>query len=156
MEEFLRSWGYLGVFLGILATGVGFPMPEELPVVIGGLLVGTGQAYWWIMLPVCIVGVIIGDSFLYLIGRFWGAKLLERPFFRKRLLPPERVEKISHNFKEYGIKILLFARLTPGIRAPIFLFAGISRLPLTRFILADGIYAIPGVTFLWFLGYMFT
>lgn len=156
MEDFLTSWGYLGVFLGILATGLGFPMPEELPVVIGGLLVGTGQAVWWIMLPVCIVGVIIGDSFLYLIGRFWGAKLLERPFFRKRLLPPERLEKISHNFKEYGIKILLFARLTPGIRAPIFLFAGISRLPLIRFIIADGIYAVPGVSFLWFLGYLFT
>src|SRR5206468_4289329 len=51
---------------------------------------------------------------------------------------------------------LLFARLTPGIRAPIFLFAGISRLPLIRFIIADAIYAVPGVTFLWFLGYLFT
>src|SRR6266550_4162330 len=100
MEEFLKSWGYLGVFLGILATGLGFPMPEELPVVIGGLLVGTEHASWYFMLPVCIVGVIIGDSFLYLIGRFWGHKLLQSPLIRKRLLPAERLEKISQNFKE--------------------------------------------------------
>ena len=50
MEEFLQSWGYLGVFVGILATGVGFPMPEELPVVVGGGLAGSDNATWWIML----------------------------------------------------------------------------------------------------------
>ena len=71
MEEFLKDWGYLGVFLGIVATGLGLPMPEELPVVIGGGLVGGGQANFW-MLPVCIVCVVIGDSFLYGIGRVWG------------------------------------------------------------------------------------
>ncbi len=148
--------GRPGIFVGILLTGVGFPMPEELPVVVGGALVGTEHAIWWVMLPTCIVGVIIGDSFLYFIGRFWGARLLESPFMRKHVLTPERLVKITNNFHEYGIRILLFARLTPGIRAPIFLTAGITRLPLARFIFADGIYAIPGVSILFGLGYAFT
>jgi membrane protein DedA with SNARE-associated domain len=108
------------------------------------------------MLPVCIVGVIIGDSFLYFIGRFWGAKLVKMPFISKRLLTPERLASISENFKTYGVKILLFARLTPGIRAPIFLTAGITKLPLAYFIMADAIYAVPGVTILFFLSYWFT
>src|SRR5262249_34380490 len=55
-----------------------------------------------------------------------------------------------------GIRILLFARLTPGIRAPIFLTAGITKLPLHRFVIADGIYAIPGVGILFGLGWAFT
>jgi membrane protein DedA with SNARE-associated domain len=156
VEDFLRSWGYLGIFLGILATGLGFPMPEELPIVVGGALAGSGNAFWWLMLPVCIVGVVIGDSFLYLIGRFWGARLVQIPFIRKHLLTPERLESISDNFDKHGIKILLFARLTPGIRAPIFLTAGISRLSLTKFLLSDSIYAIPGVSLLYFLGFWFT
>ena len=159
MEEFQRfldSWSYLGVFLGILATGLGFPMPEELPIVIGGAMANKKEISIWIMLPVCIVGVIIGDSFLYLIGRFWGTKLVELPFIRNKLLTPERLAKISENFKTYGVKILLFARLTPGIRAPIFLTAGITRLPIAYFLIADGIYAIPGVSLLFFLGYWFT
>lgn len=156
MEEFLRSWGAPGIFIGILLTGVGFPMPEELPVVLGGALVGTQNADWWVMLPTCIVGVIIGDSFLYFIGRFWGVRLAESPFMRKHVLTPERLTKITNNFHEYGIRILLFARLTPGIRAPIFLTAGITRLPLARFVFADGIYAIPGVSILFGLGYAFT
>jgi membrane protein DedA with SNARE-associated domain len=111
------------------------------------------KVHIWTILPVCIAGVIIGDSCLYLIGRFFGAKLVEIDFVRKHLLTPERFGKIAENFQKYGVKILLFARLTPGIRAPIFLTAGITKLPITMFILADGIYAIPGVTLLFFLGY---
>jgi membrane protein DedA with SNARE-associated domain len=155
-QEWIQSWGYLGVFVGIILTGLGFPMPEELPIVLGGAMATNSQVHIWVMLPVCIVGVIIGDSFLYLIGRFWGTKLVELPFIRKRLLTEERLQKISENFKEYGVKILLFARLTPGIRAPIFLTAGITKLPITHFLVADGIYAIPGVSVLFFLGYWFT
>src|SRR5262245_57640139 len=94
-EELIASWGYLGVFVGIIATGLGFPMPEELPIVLGGALANSNKVYTWIMLPVCIVGVIIGDSCLYLIGRFWGTRLVELPFVRKKLLTPERLAKIS-------------------------------------------------------------
>ena len=100
--------------------------------------------------------VVIGDGLLYGIGRIWGPRLLEVPLFKKRLLPPERLHDIERNFHKYGVKILLFARLLPGIRSPIFITAGIMRLPLTSFLLADGIYAIPGVSLLYFLGYWFT
>src|SRR5581483_8747351 len=130
--------------------------PEELPIVVGGALSGSNHAFWWLMPPVCIVGVVVGDSFLYLIGRFWGVRLVQMPFIRKHLLTPERLESIADNFEHHGIKILLFARLTPGIRAPIFLTAGISRLSLAKFLLADSIYAIPGVSLLFTLGFWFT
>jgi membrane protein DedA with SNARE-associated domain len=157
MEDFIRSWGYLGVFAGILATGLGLPMPEELPIVLGGVLTAHhDDVRWYFMLPVCIVGVIIGDSFLYFIGRFWGSKIVELPFVRKHLLTPEKLASIAANFQTYGVKILLFARLTPGIRAPIFVTAGITQLPLAKFVLADAIYAVPGVTILFWLGYWFT
>jgi membrane protein DedA with SNARE-associated domain len=159
VEQFLNDWGYLGIFLGIIATGLGFPMPEELPVVLGGVVVHDTNAAdprWWLMLLTCILGVLAGDSCLYLIGRFWGIKLVQLSFIRKHLLPPERLVKITHNFDKYGVKILLFARLTPGIRAPIFITAGITKLPWAKFFFADSIYAIPGVSLLFFLGYWFT
>jgi len=156
LEAFLESWGHLGIFLGIVATGLGFPMPEELPIVVGGILAGHHpEIHWWTMLPVCIVAVIIGDSFLYFIGRFWGPRVLQYGWVKKHLLSPERLTSIENNFHNYGIRILLFARMTPGIRAPIFLTAGIIKLPLPRFVLADGLYAVPGVSLLFFLGYWF-
>jgi membrane protein DedA with SNARE-associated domain len=155
VEDFIRDWSYLGVFLGIVATGLGFPMPEELPVVLGGVLVGTTHANFW-MLPVCVIGVVVGDSFLYGIGRLFGTWLVEKPFVKKHLLSPARLDEIRENFKKHGVKILLFARLTPGIRAPIFLTAGITHLPILQFLLADAVYAIPGVCLLFFLGWYFT
>jgi SNARE associated Golgi protein len=68
---------------------------------------------------------------------------------------PEKRQKIEDNFHRHGIQILLFARLLPGIRAPIFIMAGVMRLPLKRFVLADGIYAVPGVSLLFFLAFWF-
>src|SRR5690349_9715645 len=133
-------------------------MPEELPVIVGGALAGTstaGEIHWWIMLPVCIIAVIIGDGMLYSLGRLWGPRLVEYAWVKKRLLPPERLERIKHNFQVHGIKILLFARLTPGIRGPVFFTAGLTKLSMARFVLADGLYAVPGVSVLFFLGYWF-
>jgi membrane protein DedA with SNARE-associated domain len=156
VEAFLQDWGYLGVFLGIVLTGVPFvPLPEELPMVVGGALAGAGTVFWWLMLPVCLLAVVIGDALLYTIGRVWGPRLLKIPWIRKRVLPPKRFERIQQNFQRHGIKILLFARLTPGFRGPIFFTAGLTRLSRLRFFLADTIYAIPGVTLLFFLGYWF-
>lgn len=156
MEQFLRDWGYLGIFIGLVGTGIGFPMPEELPVVMGGVLAASHDGVrWWIMLPVCIVGVLISDCFLYAIGRFWGPGLLRSDWIRRRVFPPERLAKIESNFDKYGVKLLLFARLTPGIRAPVFFTAGMTRLSVSKFLVADGLYALPGVSLLFFLGYWF-
>jgi membrane protein DedA with SNARE-associated domain len=157
VEEFLRDWGYLGILLGILATGVPFvPMPEELPVIVAGVLAGHGSAVWWLMLPLCIGAVVVGDFMLYGVGRLWGRRLLENGWVKKHILPPARLQTIEANFQKHGIKILLFARLTPGIRAPIFVTAGITRLAWAQFVVADAIYAVPGVTLLFFLGYWST
>ncbi len=158
MEEFLNTWGPLGIFLGIILTGLGFPMPEELPVVVGGAMVHDTNALdyrWLIMWAACICGVVVGDTCLYLMGRFWGRRLVELPFVKKYVLTPEHMAKITENFEKYGVRILLFARLTPGIRAPIFVTAGITKLPWVKFLTADGIYAIPGVSLLFLLGYWF-
>ena len=159
-------WKYLGVFLTLLAAGLGAPIPEELPIVTAGAMVGHDAqlppeqthdaAVWWIMLPVCILGVVIGDGFLYTIGRVFGYRVLEIRWVRTRLLTREKRERIERNFHRYGVWILLGARLLPGIRSPIFLMAGIHRLPVRKFLFADGLYAVPGVSILFFLAYIFT
>jgi membrane protein DedA with SNARE-associated domain len=152
---------YVGVFAALVAAGVGFPMPEEIPIVTAGALAGHAAQdpnrtlHWWLLLPVCILGVVISDGLLYLVGRVFGLGLLKFPLMA-RLLPPERLRRIQHNFRRYGVLILLFARFLPGIRSPIFLTAGMMRLSWRRFLLADGLYAIPGVSLLFFLAYWFT
>lgn len=164
-----KDYGYIGVFGALIAAGFGLPIPEELPVLTAGVLVGhadtlkPGQValdpnrlHWYVMLPVCILGVVIGDGILYGMGRLFGPKLLNLGWVKRKIVSPEKKAEIEKNFHDRGVLILLTARLTPGIRSPIFLMAGILRVPLARFLLADGLYAVPGVTTLFFLAYFLT
>ena len=151
-------WIYLGFLATLLAAAIGVPIPEEIPIVTAGALTGhpDSPVRWWIMLPVLIVGVVIGDGILYFIGYRWGNKLLRNSWVRRRLLPLDRQERIEKRIQRYGIWILLGARLTPGLRGPIFLMAGVHRLPFVKFVIADGLYAIPGVSLLFWLAYVFS
>jgi len=158
MLEHFNEYGYLGVFLALIAAGFGFPIPEELPVITAGILVGHEDTTlkWYIMLPVVMAGVVIGDGILYAIGRLWGHKLLDLKWVQRNFVPPEKRAEIEHNFARRGIMVLLGARLLPGIRTPIFIVAGSMRVPVARFLLADLIYAIPLVNLLFWLSYMLT
>lgn len=107
---------------------------------------------WWILLPVCILGVVLSDIVLYGIGRWFGDRLLQHRRLA-RVLPPQRRRQTEENFHRYGVSILVVGRLMPGIRAPLFLTAGSMRLPLARFLLADGLGAVVGNSLFFFLGY---
>jgi membrane protein DedA with SNARE-associated domain len=152
-----RAWE---TAVSVLAASPGAPFPAAVPW--GGVhesgqirvSVQRNTLRWWIMLPVCILGVVISDSLLYGMGRFWGPRLLDKRGM-KRVLPPPKRQRIERNFQKYGVWVLLFARFLPAIRSPIFIMAGIMRVSFGRFLLADGLYAIPGVSLLFFLSFQF-
>jgi membrane protein DedA with SNARE-associated domain len=156
--DFITEWGYLGVFLALLGAGFGVPIPEEVPVLCAGVMVGheNTQLRWYVMLPVIIAGVVISDFVLYGAGRLWGRKLLDIGFVKRRILSPEKQAKLEENFAKHGIMVLLGVRLLPGVRAPAFVMAGIMRVPLTQFVIADAIYAIPLVNALFWTSYLLT
>jgi membrane protein DedA with SNARE-associated domain len=154
-------WKYFGVFGALVSAGLGAPIPEEIPIATGGVLVGRDWnnpdgLKWYIMLPLCIVGIVLCDTILYWAGRKWGRWLIRRKWVQRRLLSPDRFQTIEKNFHDYGIRILLIARIMPGIRTPVFLSAGIVRLPFRKFLLADALYAIPGVNLIFWLAYVLT
>jgi membrane protein DedA with SNARE-associated domain len=109
---------------------------------------------WWIMFPICVLGAVSGDVFLYSVGRLGGPRILNARWLR-RLFPPEKRERTEQNFHRYGTLVLVFARFLPTIRSPIFIMSGIMRIPLIRFILADGIAGIFGVGLVFTLAYWF-
>jgi membrane protein DedA with SNARE-associated domain len=151
-------WQLLLFFGLFVSAGLGAPFPEELLIVGAG--VWTAQMWdvyplsRWLMLPVCITGVIIADVFLYGIGLRFGTKLLEYKW-TARFFPKEKRKRIERNFDRHGVNILIFGRLLPGIRMPLFLTAGIMRLPFARFLIADGIGAVVGNSILFFLAWWF-
>jgi hypothetical protein len=102
------------------------------------------------------VAIVVGDGLLYGVGRWWGHKLFESAWVKRRILTPETRAIIEKNLQERGIMVLLTARLTPGIRTPIFLMAGHYRVSFTKFLIADGLYAVPGVLVMFWLAYFLT
>ncbi|MBA4062224.1 MAG: hypothetical protein C0501_00695 [Isosphaera sp.] len=159
---------YLDVFLALVLSTTVLPVPEELPVIAAGVVCGNSDAAyaddrgnpdrvrWWVMLPVVIVGAVIGDIVLYTLGRVWGKKLLDSPWVQRRVVTPEKRDSITRNFAKHGIWVLLGVRLLPGVRGPVFVVAGMVRLPLWQFILADFIYAIPIVNLMFWTAYWTT
>jgi membrane protein DedA with SNARE-associated domain len=150
-------WPMITAFGLLVLAGIGFPIPEEIPVVAAGIWVAAQPELGvlrWLILPVCYAGIIISDVMLYGIGRLWGPRLLQHRWLA-RLMPADKRDQIEHNFNQYGVKILLFIRWVPAIRSPMFITAGIMRVSLIRFIVADACAAVLGHSLLFFLAYWF-
>jgi membrane protein DedA with SNARE-associated domain len=167
-DPMVTNNSYLDVFLALLLSTTVLPVPEELPVITAGVLCGhsdtkyaddrdhTDRVRWWIMLPVVILGAVLGDIVLYAIGRWKGPWLLSRKWVERRLISAKQRTEIEQKFDKYGVAVLLGVRLLPGIRGWVFVIAGMVRLPLWKFVLADAIYAIPIVNLMFWLAYWFT
>lgn len=155
----LASLYWYAAFCGwLFFTGIGIPpLPEELTIVWAGITSAAHYevVYWWLAWPACIVGIVAADMVLYGAGRYWGKWLFEYRWV-KRFLPPERRQHIEDGFHRHGVKILLTGRLLPGLRTGVFMTAGAIRYPFIRFLIADAIYAIPGVAFIFFGAYFLT
>ncbi len=153
----LWFWPFIAAFVALVAAGFGAPIPEELPTIGAGIWVASNAELGhlrWLILPICFLGVMISDVLLFGMGRLFGPRLLEWNWV-KRFYPSETRLRTEENFHRYGLRILLFMRWIPAIRSPMFITAGLMRLPLYRFILADGIALVFGHSLLFFLAYWF-
>ena len=145
LDRLIASSPYVGLYVALCLGGVGFPIPEEVPVITAGVLAHRGVVRWWLALLVCLAGVATGDLVLYAAGRFWGDRVLDWRLVR-RFLSPARRDALEASYRRYGVLIVFAARHVMGLRAAAFVTAGMVKLPFWKFALADGVamgYGIP-------------
>jgi membrane protein DedA with SNARE-associated domain len=136
---------YLIIFGILLLCGFGLPIPEDITLFAGGLLAYYGVCNLGLMIVVCFVGVMVGDSLMWFFGRKYGRQILKIPFFH-RLLPDERIAVASQKLNSVGSKRILFVgRFMPGLRAPIYFTSGLLHVPFHRFFMMDGLAALISV-----------
>jgi membrane protein DedA with SNARE-associated domain len=137
--DILLSHGSIGlVVLALVVAGLGLPVPEDIMLLAAGVLVYRGEVSYVGALAACAVGVIIGDTTIFLIARRLGpAALVRRPL--RWLITPERRVKIEEMFRKRGKVIVFLGRHMAGLRAPIFAMAGINGIKLRDFWLYDGL-----------------
>lgn len=150
--DFFSGYGYWAVFLVLLACGFGLPIPEDITLVSGGVISGLGYTNVHWMLVVSMIGVLLGDSIMYWLGRIYGEKILKFPLIRS-IVTPERLVAVQQRFEKNGNMLLFFARFLPGLRAPIYMVSGITqRVSYTKFIAIDFFAAIISVPIWVYLG----
>lgn len=156
--KILEAYGDKGIYIvfGVLiACGFGVPLPEDIPLVIAGLLSGQGYVGIWFTLFVCMAGVLMGDSIIFLIGSRYGNKA-KKFFVFKHVFTEEREKKILSWFTKHGNKSVFFARFLPGFRMPIFFSSGHYKVPFWKFFLIDGFAALISVPIWVCLAYYFS
>jgi membrane protein DedA with SNARE-associated domain len=155
VELFLDNFGYLGIIIFLVLTGCGLPIPEEVPIVLAGVLSSQNQLVAEWAFAACLFGALLGDSLMYAIGYHFGHGLLaEHPKFGK-FLGAQREEYFEQAIQRHSFKVMLLARFMVGVRGPVYLAAGVVRMPFRRFILCDLICATLVVGTFFSLSYFY-
>jgi membrane protein DedA with SNARE-associated domain len=140
MIEFLRQGipGYPGLFLACSASGIAFPVPEDVPLLYAGMQVERGQLSLVPTLVSAFPGLGVRDLLAYLAGRSLGALALDARWVRG-LLGGRRVDRARSLVATHGVGAVLLGRVLVGMRAPLFFVAGAAGLPPGRFVFWDAV-----------------
>jgi membrane protein DedA with SNARE-associated domain len=142
----LSLWGPFGL---LLLCGLGLPVPEDVVLLLAGALGEMDGRSWLKVSLYMYVGVVAGDSMIFLAGRHLGTRMLASSWLQ-RILPPRKQIKVEGLMERYGSMALLIGRFLPGLRAPIFFTAGSVKVSYLKFLLFDGFAALVSVPiFVW-------
>jgi membrane protein DedA with SNARE-associated domain len=139
-----------GLAFGEAAVLLGFVLPGETAVILGGVIASQGNVNVVVMIVVAAAAAIAGDSVGYEVGRLIGPRLLSiRPLRRRQA----GIEKAREFVKRWGAWAVILGRLTAFLRAVVPGLAGMGGMHYPRFLAANAIGGIIWATGFTLLGY---
>ena len=112
--DFLVKYGYIVLFVNVLAEQAGLPVPSAPMLMAAGALAGFHQLNVLEALALPVTASIMSDLLWYCPGRHRGAVILT--FVCKFSLEPDTcVSKTYLAYTRYGSFSLLFAKFVPGV-----------------------------------------
>ena len=153
----IADWGYVGIFLVMLAESIFPPIPSELIIPFAGFAAANGELNFFGVLLTATVGAVVGMLPWYFGGRVFGlarVRALSDRFGRVMTLNAEEIDTAVAIFHRFGPIIVLFGRLMPLIRTLISIPAGLARMKLPVFLLASTAGALIWNTILTSAGYL--
>jgi membrane protein DedA with SNARE-associated domain len=152
---FLVQHGYAVLFAWVLAVQLGLPLPTAPLLLAVGALAHAGQMDLGASVPVAVAASMVGHLAWYEGGRRGGGKVL-RLVCRISLEPDSCVRKTENVFARWGAKTLVVAPFVPGLSAVAQPLAGMTRMPLVRFVLYDSLGSLLWAGGYAGLGYLFS
>jgi membrane protein DedA with SNARE-associated domain len=150
---FINHFPYIGIFLLLILGEIGFPFPEDATLILGGFLTAHGVIKLLPAFSVLYLGLLITDFSLYLVGKKYGRSIVEHKRFRK-IISSDRLSKLEEKFKKWGGLVVFLGRHVWGLRAQIFLVAGVMKMSATKFLVADATSALFSIALWGGIGYL--
>ena len=156
MQHLIATYGYLAIFVLMVAESACIPVPSELIMTFGGALAaGAVPGVKLNLILVIVAGVlgnVVGSYIAWAVGRYGGQALVRRPG-RHLLLRQDDLDRANRWFDRYGPRAVLIGRLLPVIRTFISLPAGFGGMEPVRFGIYTTIGCIPWTAALAYAGY---
>jgi membrane protein DedA with SNARE-associated domain/rhodanese-related sulfurtransferase len=132
----MTSHGYAVIFLMVFLEAIGLPVPAALALVAGGAAAASGVLRVPAVLLIAVVGMLLGDSLLYLLGNHMGWGLLG-VLCRVSVSPETCILRSAESFYKRGRKTLLIAKFIPGVNTMAPPLAGSMKMPFAQFLGLD-------------------
>ena len=150
--------GAAGVGLLILLENVIPPIPSEVILPLAGFRARTGAVNVIAVWPAATAGSVLGALLLYGLGAWLGYDRLYRLAGHRWFVfvSQQDLERGEAVFERHGGKVVLFARCVPFLRSVVSIPAGISGMPLLRFVvltaIGSGVWNAAFLALGWVLG----
>lgn len=154
VQVWMEHYGYFALFGVLFSCGLGFPLPEDVPLLIAGAFVSTGRMNLALAALAGWCGIIGGDIVLYHLGKIFGLEVKRLPVIGRHL-NEKRIEHVHGLFERWGVWVVAVGRMFAGIRGTMVVVAGTIRFTFWKFLLADGLAAIVSGGLFLGLGYAF-
>jgi membrane protein DedA with SNARE-associated domain len=142
MQDFIfraiELGGYWGIVLLMALENVFPPIPSEVIMGIGGVLVARGTMEFWPLILAGTVGSTAGNYVWYWLGDRWGYQrlypLIER-HGRWLVMSCEDLDRAVRFFRSHGQWVVFVLRFSPFLRTMVSLPAGLAHMKLWKFLL---------------------
>ena len=110
----VATWGSAIVFVNVLLTRLGVPVPAVPMLLFAGSAIAAGTLSFWPILGAAVLGALIGDGTWFAAGRLYGRKLLA---WLGRLSPAvdAKLETARSLFERYGVPLVSISKFVPGL-----------------------------------------
>lgn len=151
MESWVIDYGYIAIFLLMLAESACIPFPSEVTMLVGGWYAATGDLNFFWVGAMGVLGNVVGSWIAYGVGRTMGRGVLDR-YGKYVLIRSHDIDKAEIWWERHGEAATFFSRLLPVIRTFISLPAGIAKMPFGKFTFYTFLGCIPWTYALTWLG----
>ena len=149
---------YLTICFAMFLENIIPPIPSEIIMPLGGFFVYQQKLNFYILVLWGVLGTIAGSIPWYYLGKLVNEKRLSN-FLDKRGkfigITSNDLIKSKRWFDKYGVSLVFWGRLVPGIRTLISVPAGMELMPLRKFLIWTSLGSLIWVALLTYAGFVF-